>query len=366
MPVSLLFSQYRHRKKVSASIFRYIIYANDKQSEDLGLDVAADVRDMWRLRIDTRPQLKLDDVGDAMMHAVTEVVCSPSSYRQLMPSNVSLHCNRTVTVTVKPDYTYYVVLHCTWNGFELESLGIFPSNINTTYFNSPQAVSDIKTQLLTKLSTALTDVTGGDVYKQADHIKVIVKQLKGYMELKQEMAGSLTMSTVAALRQIIDRAAGPTSQLCQRKDKVLGSLYIRTDPSTGYKFQVICSAGKHTNAIVTCMNWMTENARDFVDLRTHGVPEKTKIAFFDALQQVASSDSPTLDLVHISQNARDVFRTSALSWDDEVKGLLAGLALIAINKNQPLVKSVAANYRRSTRRNVPKATNAEQPATDDK
>ena len=361
----MLFSPCRHRKKVSASIFKYIIGANEEQSEDLGLDVATDVRDTWRSRIDSNPHLKLDDVGDAMLHALNELVCSPSSYRQLMPSNASQHCNRTVTITVKPDYTYYVVLHCTWNSFEVENIGFFSSCIETPYFNSAQAVSDIKARLLKKLSTALTDVTGGDVYKPVDHIKVIVKQLKGYMEFTQEMAGTLTKSTVAAVRQIIDHAAGPTSQLCQRRDKVLGSLYIRTDPSTGYKFQVICSAGKHTNAIVTCMNWMTKHARDFIDMRTHGVSEDIKIAFFDALQQVASSDSPTLDLVHISPTSCDVFRTSAIRWDNESRALLGGLTLIAINKNQPLVKAVAANYRRgATRRQVPKPTNEEQPTVD--
>lgn len=120
------------------------------------------------------------------------------------------------------------------------------------------------------------------------------------------------------------------------------------------------------------MNWMTAHARDFVDQRTHGVPERTKIAFLEALQEVSASDSPSLDLIHISPAACDVFRTSALSWDNEEKALLGGLTLIAINKNQPLVKAVAANYRRcAARRQATTAANAvsvppanDQPASD--
>ena len=102
---------------------------------------------------------------------------------------------------------------------------------------------------------------------------------------------------------------------------------------------------------------MTENARDFVDSRTHGMTETGKVRFFKALEEVASSDDSRLELITVSQKARETFRDSCRSWTDEIKALISGLALIAINKNQPLVKSVAANYRQATRHPAPNNNN---------
>jgi hypothetical protein len=193
----------RQKKKTSAKIFRYIICADDEQSEDLGIDVSADVRDVWRQRIDSHPQLKTDDIGDALLHALNEVLCGSTNYRQLTPASSSLSCNRTVAIAVKPDFTYWVAFHCTWNNFELENLGFFSSNINAKYFNSAQAISDIKSRLLSQLGPVLTDLSGGDDYKAVDTIKIVVKQLKEYAELTSKMAGTLTKSCIIALRQVI-------------------------------------------------------------------------------------------------------------------------------------------------------------------
>lgn len=194
--------QNRQRKKTSSNIFKYVIYADDEQAEDLGIDLSSTVRELWRLRIERHPHVKLDDVGDALLHALNDILCGSSNYRQLVPTHVSSNVNRTVAIAVKPDFTYYAVLHCTWNCFELEDMGFFSSNIFTKYFNSFQAVSDIKARLLSQIKTGLTDFSGGDEFKMVDTIKVVVKQLKGYSNLQQERAGTLTKSAVLAVKQV--------------------------------------------------------------------------------------------------------------------------------------------------------------------
>jgi hypothetical protein len=242
------------------------------------------------------------------------------------------------------------VVHCTWNTFELEDFGLHATDNDERFFNSPQTVENIKRNLTSKLRNALTDVNGGDVYRSVDVIKVVVKQLKGYKDFTMEQAGTLTKSTATAVRQIIDEAAGSASQLCERNDKILGSLYIRTDPATGHKFQVMNSAGKQTNAVLACLSWMNENAKNFVDSRTHGMDESTKLRFFNALQNLAFSTENNLEMITMSQLARDKLTQYGWTFEDEVKRLLAGLILISINKNEQHVKSVAANFRKPMRR----------------
>ena len=53
--------------------------------------------------------VKLDDVGDALHHALDEVLCGSSQFKQLVPDS-SFHINRTVAIAVFPDTTYWVVL----------------------------------------------------------------------------------------------------------------------------------------------------------------------------------------------------------------------------------------------------------------
>ena len=152
--------------------------------------------------MERNPRVKLDDVGDALLHSLNDILCGGSSYRQLVPSNVALHCNRTV------------------------------------------------------------------------------KQLKGYEGFTREHSGALTKCAVTAMKQICDEAAGSNSLLTEKKDKIVGASYIRTNLTTSQKFQVISSAGKLTNAILSCFNWMSENAKTFVEKRIFSVDRGTKLHFF--------------------------------------------------------------------------------------
>jgi len=354
---------YRRKKRMSANIFRYFVEADSTKEQDMKVSVCAEVRDMWRHACMQDHKAKLDDLGDALLHALSNILCG-SKYRQLVSSSVSVRDNRTVVVSVGKKHTFWAVIHCTWNTFELEDVGCDLTVLSSQYFNSDETVADIRQSLLGHLQTALTDPSGGDLYRSVDVIKMVVKQLKGFMDFTHKQAGTLTNSTVRALRSICDEAAGANSEVCQSTDKTMGSVYTRTQHPTGHKFQVVRSTGKLTNAMLSCLNWMHENATEFVEKRMAFMDERTKLSFFCSLQSMAESGDKQMENVVLSEHAKAKLAGDDLRHlDNSMKGMLAYLILIGINKNGYLVKAVAANYRRpaavKTRKNVLKPSLAE-------
>ena len=124
---------------------------------------------------------------------------------------------------------------------------------------------------------------------------------------------------------------------------------------TSQKFQVISSAGKLTNAILSCFNWMTENAKTFVEKRTFSVDERTKLRFFDALRTLATSTDERLELIQLADNIKQ--KLTDEFYADDVKKMLGYLILIGISKNEQHVKAISTNYRRVAVRH-PKVKNA--------
>ena len=218
---------YRKRKEMSAAIFRYLMVADEDRQTSMGVSVVREVQEQWRGRMERNPNIKLDNVGDALLHGLNDILCGGSNYRQLVPSNVALDCNRTVVVAVCPNCTYWCVIYCTWNILTVENLGCYMSLFNSKYYNSEQTVRDIRKSLMDNVGVALTDLSGGETYHDVNVIKMVVKQLKGYEGFKTEHAGALTKSTVTAMKQICDEAAGSNSLLTEKKDKIIGSSYIR-------------------------------------------------------------------------------------------------------------------------------------------
>jgi len=139
---------YRKRKEMSAAIFRYFMLADEDRQTSLGVSVVHEVQQLWKDRMERNPRVKLDDVGDALLHGLNDILCGGSSYRQLVPSNVALHCNRTVVVALCPDYTYWCVIYCTLNILMVENLGCYMSLFNSKYYNSEQTVRDIMKSLV--------------------------------------------------------------------------------------------------------------------------------------------------------------------------------------------------------------------------
>ena len=56
---------------------------------------------------------------------------------------------------------------------------------------------------------------------------MLVKHLKGFGTFKGEHAGALTKAVNTALQAICDDSAGTSSIMTEKKDEILGSLYVR-------------------------------------------------------------------------------------------------------------------------------------------
>jgi hypothetical protein len=343
--------EYRKKKKMSADVFRYIVQADEEQLTDMEINIDDRLQSYWREKISncaSEKSLKLDDVGDALLHALDEILCGSTNYKQLTPSTPSLHNNRTVALAVFPSTAFWIVLHCTWNMFVVENLGYYDSQLEGRFFKDMSTPYAIKDGIDDDLKRALRDYSGLPLYAGVDHIKVVVKQLTGYSEfnLSNIQAGTLTDATTKAMKIVCDETIGPNSQLCDRRDKVLGSMYIRTHKITGQKYQVIRSTGKHTNAMLSCLEWMKEHLADFVTERREMLNENEKLIFFDAIRELAHSEGNRIEMLQFSDVAKTKLRSDDVNMvHPTTKRNLADLILVAISKNQQHVKAIAANSR---------------------
>jgi hypothetical protein len=337
--------EYAEKKRMSAKIFTYFVQADDTKQEDMGVKMDENLQKSWKTRLEQKPRPKLDDVGDALLHSLKELLCGGSSYKQLVPPNSALQCNRTVVLSVQQDMTYWIVLHCTWNIFELENFGFYGSNMCGRNYKDTTTVDSIRKDMDCDLLTALSDMKPTDIYRHVDHIKMVVKQLKGYLHFTNKQAGALTQATAKALKEICDECAGAESQLCDNKDSS-SKQYIRTNLKTGFKYQVLWSTGKQTNAMLACLSWMMDNAKNFVETRTQHMTTKEKLLFFNALEELSTSTDSRLEMIQLSNSCKEKMKSQSGTIDNTTKMMLADLILIGISKNQQHVKAVAANYRK--------------------
>jgi len=68
-------------------------------------------------------------------------------------------------------------------------------------------------------------------YRSVDVITMVVKQMKGCSTLKGEQDSALN-AVVTALRALCEESASSSSTLSERKNKILGSLYVTTNPAS--------------------------------------------------------------------------------------------------------------------------------------
>ena len=140
-------------------------------------------------QIASNRKVKLDDAGDALLHALDELLCGSSNFKQLSPAAPSVHVNRTVAVAVYPDTTYWIVLNCHWNTLLFENYGCFKSGLRNSFYKDKSVVNSIATKMMhcEDVASALRESQGSATY-------YAVKQLTGHTELglKNEDAGALT------------------------------------------------------------------------------------------------------------------------------------------------------------------------------
>ena len=218
---------YKAKKKMSSSVFRYIMEADDEKLKRMKL---TSLQQYWREVIASDNSVKFDDGGDALLHALNEILYGSSNFRQLVPSAPSVHVNRTIAIAVFPEITYWVVLNCRWNSFLLENFGCLQSRLCNSYYRHPSTAAVIKDNMAQccELWSSLSEFEGNSTYDAVDHIKVVVKQLTGHTQLgiTNIEAGALTQATTNVMKLICDDNMGINSKKNDKQHKVLGSLYM--------------------------------------------------------------------------------------------------------------------------------------------
>jgi len=291
---------------------------------------------------------KFDDLGDALLHALDEILCGSSNYRPLVPSTPSLHTNRSIVLTVQRSTLYWVVIQCTWNVFTIENLGVsklrFPA---TQKFASREAVELIMHHLNGDLRQPMTTMSGSDIYSAVEHIKTIVKQVTGDKadNFSNKAAGALTTSTLEAVKNIYDEAAGKESRLVIRNTKQEGWAYVRTLAS-GEKLQLLRSTGKHTNAVLAFLEWTKENTPDFIKKRPLHMNAKEMLRFFRSLKNISASENGPyrMEMLRLTDHVAGMLRSRKFSLQQTQK-ILSDLVLIGLNKNGQYVSALAPSYR---------------------
>jgi hypothetical protein len=335
--------QYRMKKSMSAAVFNYFITATQSQQLEMQVLIDDELQQLYRQRADIH---KYDDLGDALLHALKPILCGGSNYRQLVPKSITTNSNRTVVLTILPTTVYWAVTKCSWNVFEIEEVGFVDITLENLTYSSEVALMRIR-HTLSKI-VAITEFSGKDSFcSSTNFIKVIVKQLKanGKEKLNRKAAGALTNSTVMAVTKLCDDALKDGTLYCN-KNKTEGWTYSRTCKLSGNKYQVTRSTGKHTNAIICCLEWMRENVTDFVKNRTLRLNRSGQVKFFNALRTLAYSGKKdkSLEMVRLSEHFQHQLKQSTLS-DISTATTLSDLILIALNNNQQYISAVAEHYR---------------------
>ena len=355
-------NSYNNRKHVSAAIFKYIMLADDDQLKDMKLQVHELIKEYYFSQLNENTYVKLDDLGDALLHALKDIVCGSSNYKQVLPKTVSLYDNRTVGIMIYPDKIYWVVIACSWNSYICEAIGAFEwrsFNDNDKYLDDKfvdriiAGICNTNYQCSVELKLALTSQTGQDIFTPTNHIKVIVKQLTAFDKRgikNNKTAGALTIATVKAMRKMCDNVMGTESHLVFRQDKQSGVVYMRTDRDNNFRIQVIQSTGKHLNGILCFLGWFRENLAQYVEERRLMLREDEKCKFFEALRDLALRGENRLELFQISDKVK-AFLVSDNEYAQHRKHTrnFADLILMALSKNQQQVKAVAAHYRQTMR-----------------
>jgi hypothetical protein len=355
-------STYNQRKKMSADVFAYLVRADATKEAQMKLQLDDGVRNTHAARMACDPNVRLHDLGDALMHALRGLLCGGSGSSRVVPTAPSLYSNRTVAISYFPREAYWVsVLVSAVHGFLVEGMGCFnwqgdndnPRFLTKAYsMRVKRSVSRPSEVGSRELGVALKDFGGATLFTEVDHIKVVAKQQtchnKRRLDTRLE-AGAFTNAAVGALQAICDDVMDrKQSLLVQRKDKKLGCTYLRTNRKTGKKYQVTRSMGKHTNAVLCCMSWFKENLPSFVEQRRLTLREGEKVAFFEAVRDAVKAGESRFELLQLNDRVRD-FLASDCPWVTKKEHVrnFADLLLIALSKNSQHVTAVAANSRKS-------------------
>jgi hypothetical protein len=357
--IQLARKEYHHKKNMSVKIWKYFISASKQQQEDMQVLIENEIQQWFSHKLQSHPRMKLDDYGDALLHALNGLLCGSSNYQQLLPTSPILHNNRSIILTILPSEAYFVSLNCSWEKLIIEDIQKCPMVLSGLTYKDTETIEPILKSFPPNILDSLMcwDVIGSNIvgsHATTSQIRIIVKQLKGHKgsQVNGPAAGALTNTTVQVMEEICDLYA-PNSSLCSKNTRSEGYIYRRTCNRTGRKSQIRRSTGKHTNSILACLEWMKENASDFVIKRPLRMGKRKQMKFINALCALSEKQSMDrhIERVQISDNAAMQFQDLCNSSKKD-KLVFSDLILIGLNDNQQYVSAISSNYRQRSQRIV--------------
>jgi hypothetical protein len=170
------------------------------------------------------------------------------------------------------------------------------------------------------------------------------------LNISSPNAEALTNATYEAVKLRLKEKSTDNSGIITSSSKTKADIFTF---SNGDKIELSRSAGKHTNATLCCVDWMTKNAPSMVNSRHFRLNYVQKISLFDALRDVCrqpnDADRDILQFERISIARRCSLKLACELFSMAQKAILADLLMIALNANSQYISATVSSYRRSTK-----------------
>lgn len=298
--------------------------------------------------------IQADDLGDALLYSIDQILSGSAGLRKISaPTQATHRNNRTVVVAVLPDSLQYVVINCTMNRIAVENFDSKSFCLRDIFYKSDRAVQLITNAVndAEELKAAMMEhnpANNNSTFAEVQRIRVIVKQLTGvvHLNLNSLESGALTNSTYQAIKSLLQQTAVDSSAMITASSKTKADIFTC---SNGNRIELCRSAGKHTNSVLCCLDWMTENAPSLLKSRDFRLDSRQRIKLFDTIKDICSTPpDPTHGLHHLERIG--IPQPAASKFSDGVffdfqKAIIADLLLIALNANSQYVGAIAATYR---------------------
>jgi len=162
-------------------------------------------------------------------------------------------------------------------------------------------------------------------------------------------AGALTQSTFHAAKSAVLSACNK-NEVKTVTEKLNSSRRTVITTTDDKRFSVCKSAGKHTNAILSCMEFMRQNVPTLTIDRQLYLDNAHKELFFNALKTTAESapdDQGYRQLEKVRIGDAAIVKFCRWGQTNSAATLaIADLLLIALNHSEHYVSAIATNFRK--------------------
>jgi hypothetical protein len=273
----------------------------------MNLHINSAVQTYWQNKLKADPNLRVHDLGDAFLHAIDEIVCKVSNYRQLIASDPVLKNNRSTILYFLLEQVFWVTVSCYFNKFILEDMGSYKPNYNKMTYFKEMEFSRVFKNWPDCMKLAISSHDCGNIFPQVDTIRIIVRQTSDKDKQLACQLGCLTNRAVEAMEDYITTLAPSSSSKVVRMKIPHYKCSITLD--NGKNYEVSRSTGKHTNNLITLLDWISKNDPNFAQSRTLRLAPISQHEFYQSLV-AASENNPesskpcSVEMIEISPMAQ--------------------------------------------------------------